>query len=115
MKVYPIEQVARRQPPARPGEGNIFPWTPESWMASAACHGSSDPDAWFPEIGEDASHSARTKRALHTCRECPVRIACLRYSLEHGETEGIWGGMTKVQRSRMLSKRRRGTDSEDAA
>lgn len=32
------------------------------------------------------------------CDHCPFAMPCLRYALENGETEGIWGGMTPRER-----------------
>ena len=33
------------------------------------------------------------------CKECPVRLECLEFAIDHGCT-GIWGGMDAGERSR---------------
>lgn len=69
-------------------------WTPpqrESWMSEALC-AQVDPDAFFPEKG------GSTRQAKAICAECPVRMQCLAYALEHDETTGIWGGLTPRER-----------------
>lgn len=65
---------------------------------------------WYPLIGENDSVGRRkgwstelnasTKKALEVCSTCPVKLQCLRYSLEW-EPFGIWGGMTERQRQRL--------------
>jgi WhiB family transcriptional regulator, redox-sensing transcriptional regulator len=32
------------------------------------------------------------------CRDCPVRVLCLDWALEHGVDFGIWGGLTEDER-----------------
>lgn len=66
---------------------------PPEWMREGACVGA-DPDMWFPP------KHASNQTARHICSDCPVRLTCLRYSLDHNET-GIWGGTTDYQRQQM--------------
>lgn len=35
---------------------------------------------------------AKQELAKKICRPCPVRLACARWALEHGERDGVWGG-----------------------
>lgn len=69
------------------------------WQERALC-AQVDPDAWFPGKGESP------RLAKQTCAACPVREQCLDYAIEHGETFGIWGGMTERERRRVARDRR---------
>lgn len=71
-----------------------LPLTPQSWMHQAACAGHGDPDLWFPEYGQDE----RREEALRICATCPVRAACLSYTLSTPLQPGIWGGTTEDER-----------------
>lgn len=73
--------------------------SPEPWMEHALCR-QTDPDLWFPEIGSNAVEAKRI------CSECPVRVQCLEYAVEHYE-EGIWAGTSRQQRQRL--RREEGT------
>lgn len=59
-------------------------------------------DHWFPEVGE----STRAVKAI--CSACPVTDACLSYALAIPDLNGIWGGTTAQQRSRIRGRRNRG-------
>jgi WhiB family redox-sensing transcriptional regulator len=63
----------------------------------------SDPESWFPTPGQTYS----SQRARRMCSDCPVKVECLNYVLEldlaeGGQTAGIWGGTTEVERKQML-------------
>jgi WhiB family transcriptional regulator, redox-sensing transcriptional regulator len=97
----------------RPAPADSCPpaWEPPGeWVERAQCAQSGFPDAWFPdgEFGGDLIGMTTMKIAKRICRECPVRLACLNYALQH-ETGtyrwGIYGGLTPTQRYR-LSRRR---------
>lgn len=68
----------------------------EAWMEFGLCT-QTDPDAFFPEKGS-SPHAAK-----RICGDCPVRIRCLRYALDHNEQYGVWGGLTGHER-RQLKK-----------
>lgn len=70
------------------------PW----WWADAACLGHG-PEQWFPERGEP------TEVAKVTCYECPVKGACLDYSLGIFTKVGVWGGRSERERRRMRKVR----------
>lgn len=36
--------------------------------------------------------------AKAVCRRCPVADLCLQWAFDHGETHGVWGGMTEQER-----------------
>lgn len=71
-------------------------WT---WQSDARCRGT-NADVFFPSLEEDPSP------AKSICAECPVRLACLAFALEHGEKYGIWGGMTERERSHLSEQER---------
>ena len=67
------------------------------WRQRAVC-ARTDPEAFFPSPGTDG---AAARMARRVCRGCPVRVACLRFALDHDERDGIWGGLSERQRHRL--------------
>ena len=65
------------------------------------CRGQ-DPDLWFAEA------PAQLERAKGICRDCPVRLACLRGAIERQEPWGVWGGEIFVHGVVVARKRGRG-------
>jgi hypothetical protein len=51
-----------------------------------------DPDTFFPEVGRNV------REAKRICQDCPVRIDCLTWALDHSERYGVWGGKTYEER-----------------
>jgi WhiB family redox-sensing transcriptional regulator len=76
------------------------------WHADAACRGQG-PAAFFPTRRDRKEPTRAVRRA---CRECPVRIDCLQFALDHGSyaDHGVWGGTSEKQRRQA---RRRGLDA----
>lgn len=72
---------------------------PVDWHTLANCAGV-EPDLFFPVLGGDAA------KAKAVCQECPVREECLRDAIARDEWVGVWGGLTAVERRRLV---RRGT------
>lgn len=72
--------------------------TENSWQLLANCLGE-DPDLFFPERG------ASTKEAKAVCQGCEVRGDCLEYALANGEQFGIWGGLSKRERLKIIRQR----------
>ncbi len=60
-----------------------------------------DPDLWFPLGYSTAANQTQVMIAQSICAGCVYRIGCLEYALEHGEADGIWGGLTPEQRRGM--------------
>lgn len=87
------------------------------WMADAACKGQ-DTDIWFT--------SPPTRRAVETCRRCPVALACFTYAKATGSC-GVWGGRmmhaptvsrfhdSEQAKETALNLLRRGMDPNDVA
>jgi len=90
------------------------------WFEKSACkpvldaafsNGGSRIDYWqSPEPGEEDYRGAgwfpntRAVPAKKVCNDCPVRVHCLSYALAGEEVEGIWGGMTPVERKRLADE-----------
>ncbi len=70
------------------------------WRELAACAGRVD-DLFFPANESDL---ARVRAAKAVCEGCHVRAECLAYSIETGQTEGIWGGLTSRERRQLRRK-----------
>ncbi len=81
-------------------------WEPDvSWRQDAACNGINS-EIFFPASEDDEASIAQAKAV---CAECPVREACLQYSLATNQAAGVWGGLDAGDRRRM---RRRIRDRE---
>ncbi|MDF1594847.1 MAG: WhiB family transcriptional regulator [Acidimicrobiia bacterium] len=77
------------------------------WRELAACAGRED-DLFFP-VNEAEKSFVNAAKAV--CAGCPVKADCLAYAIETGQTEGIWGGLTsmerRMERRRWVAARRR--------
>lgn len=71
---------------------------PHDWRDDALC-AQVDTDAFFPDKGG----SPRVAKTI--CGKCPVREACLEFSIENNITEGVWGGLSGLQRRPLISAR----------
>lgn len=78
------------------------------WLKWEECRGV-DADLFFPPQGGDVGP------AVEVCSRCPVRKACLEYSLVNNIKFGVWGGVPERQRRVMRRDRRRAMLGEDAA
>jgi WhiB family redox-sensing transcriptional regulator len=77
-----------------------------AWQAKAACRG---PQAavFFPppQFERKADRIERERRAKAICAGCPVETDCLSYSIQIGESHGIWGGLNESERRSLESQR----------
>jgi WhiB family redox-sensing transcriptional regulator len=64
------------------------------WRDDAACR-DTDPEAFFPSIGEPNTSAKRV------CAGCGVRGECLDHALTSGEHFGVWGGLSEHERRSM--------------
>jgi len=74
--------------------------TPTDWYDDAACR-DADTELFFPV--SDA-HAADAKAI---CASCPVREDCLEFALETRSPEGVWGGLTPIERHRLIRRRQK--------
>lgn len=82
----------------------------EDWRAQARCL-EYDPELFWP-IGTTGSAVPQIAEAVAVCWTCPVRETCLRYALDNGITEGVWGGLPEDERRSL--KRREDRERLDA-
>jgi WhiB family transcriptional regulator, redox-sensing transcriptional regulator len=66
------------------------------WRDHAACR-YHDPELFFP-ISTTGAAAPQVEAAKRVCAGCPVRLQCLRWSLDTGQDAGIWGGTTDEER-----------------
>jgi WhiB family redox-sensing transcriptional regulator len=59
-----------------------------------------DPDEWFPEVGQYKS------TAMELCRSCPVIRECGDFAIWYFQDYGIWGGMSARERDLIRQKMR---------
>lgn len=69
----------------------------DAWIDRGLCK-ETDPEAFYPERGENV------KAAKATCRACDVTAECLAYAITHRERHGIWGGLTERQRRKHMPR-----------
>ena len=69
------------------------------WMLHARCR-DLPPAAFFPSDGVGVEVARRY------CAECPVKMECLEYALEHRIDHGVWGGTSERERRRIARSRR---------
>ncbi len=88
------------------------------WAPRAACR-DADELLWVTDASHEKNIPYKTVEKLAICAECPVRVECLRYSLQGPfEVFGVWGATTQLERrsfSRVLSTLRAGRDAEKRA
>jgi WhiB family transcriptional regulator, redox-sensing transcriptional regulator len=73
----------------------------QPWTRQALC-AQTDPDVFFSDsVGQ-------IEQAKETCSQCPVREECLSYALQMREEIGVWGGLDRDQRRRLLRRNRIG-------
>lgn len=77
-----------------------------TWMDDAACAGH-DPEVFFP-VSESGAGLLQIARAKDICARCPVEEACLDWALRTNQPDGVWGGMSTVERHAVRPSRRRG-------
>lgn len=50
-----------------------------------------DPELFFP-ISTVGPSVLQIEQAKAVCRDCRVQVACLRWAIDSGQNDGIWGG-----------------------
>ena len=70
------------------------------FFADAACQGA-DTTVFFP-VSDTFAGEAKA-----ICATCPVAEACLEYAISTRQGDGVWGGLTAVERHRLLRRRQK--------
>jgi WhiB family transcriptional regulator, redox-sensing transcriptional regulator len=83
----------------------------QRWRGRAMCdpNNGHDPNIWFPPSIRQHSTGARARAAMalqaqseaqakELCAACPVQRECLEYANDNEEPDGIWGGLTPIER-----------------
>ena len=84
---------------------------PANWRDEAACR-DADPDLFFP-VGPTGPALRQIDEAKRICRSCPAQTRCLAWALDHGVTDGVWGGTTEDERRAIRRLPRRLTISQE--
>jgi WhiB family transcriptional regulator, redox-sensing transcriptional regulator len=77
-----------------------------SWRERAICR-DEDPELFFP-VGSRGPALAQLAAAKEVCSRCPVRLECLRWAIDQGELDGVWGGTSEDERSAGVADGRTG-------
>jgi len=86
--------------------GVTMQYIADSWQRFAACKGPHADLFYPPNTVERREERARREAdAKSICAECPVIEECLEHALSIGETYGIWGGKSEVERRVLLDQR----------
>jgi WhiB family redox-sensing transcriptional regulator len=72
---------------------------PGPWITAGLC-GQVGGDMWFIKTGGNAEPSKAV------CGRCPVTAVCLAWAIDTDQLYGIWGGMTRTERTREAARRR---------
>ena len=81
---------------------HLTPRPRPAWMDAGACKKRTA--LFFP--GEHALGDVlKAKRICN--EECPVNAQCLDYALRYEEKDGVWGGTSAEERTKMIRARRR--------
>ena len=67
------------------------------WGDRAKCKGQPS-NWWFAENLTTLEGKQGERRAKQVCMLCEVRVECLAYAEENGETLGVWGGLSPKER-----------------
>ncbi len=82
--------------------------TRTDWFDDAACR-DVDTDVFFP------TSDAHAEEAKAICAACPVREECLEHALATRPAEGVWGGLTPIERHRMIRRRQKAARKQRGA
>ncbi|MFJ5120980.1 WhiB family transcriptional regulator [Kitasatospora sp. NPDC088548] len=72
------------------------------WRDRSACR-EEDPELFFPS-GNTGTALLQIEEAKAVCTRCPVMETCLRWALETGQDDGVWGARSADER-RALKRR----------
>ncbi len=73
----------------------------DEWMSDAAC-AETAPDMFFPDKG------GSTREVKRVCAVCPVVAECLEFAMRNGYYDGVYGGLSGLERRQLRKKARKG-------
>jgi WhiB family redox-sensing transcriptional regulator len=79
--------------------------TRTDWFDDAACR-DADTATFFP------SSDAAAEKAKAICATCPVREECREYAVTTRQPDGVWGGLTAIERHRLIRRRQKAARKE---
>lgn len=91
----------------RPGELTDYQLAVRVYRQARCAYEAIDPDEWFPVTFDVVKARSQAARAIAICLTCPVRAACLEFSMRHAYdvgAYGVWGGLVEKER-RALRRR----------
>lgn len=66
----------------------------------------SDPEAWWSSRATPEAVAVQAA-AVEACSRCPVMGLCRDYAVMASEREGVWGGLTPLDRRELTGMARR--------
>jgi WhiB family transcriptional regulator, redox-sensing transcriptional regulator len=77
----------------------------EAWQLQAACRGP-QASVFFPpsHFEKKDERERRERRAKEICSGCAVRMPCLQYALSIREPNGVWGGLSELERKQIMAR-----------
>lgn len=72
----------------RDKDGNSVAKCQQDWV---------DPEFFFDPLFQDL--------AISICEDCPIRQACLNFSVEQEIIYGVWGGLPESKRVQLIKRR----------
>lgn len=88
-----------------PYRGVDFEW--DDWRTNALCREEEYSHVnFYPTQGEDY------KPAQAVCGDCEVESECLDYAIDKKEKDGVWGGATAKERTRILRAMKRAMEED---
>ncbi len=99
--------VRREALPVPMSRKSAEPAPETDFFADAACHGA-DTTVFFP-VSDTYAGEAKA-----ICASCPVAEQCLEYAIETHQPDGVWGGLTAIERHRLVRRRQRVAREERA-
>jgi WhiB family redox-sensing transcriptional regulator len=85
------------------------------WQLRAACRGMNSSTFFSPPGERGRARRDREERARSICGRCEVLDICGATALKHGETYGVWGGLSDDDRRRLGSGTAGKAETHDAA
>ena len=88
--------VTRNRPAGPASRMHVAADPVDDWREQAQCR-DEDPELFFP-IGTSGPAITQTEQAKAVCYRCPVANQCLKWALDHGCDDGVWGGLDEYDR-----------------